>query len=67
MGLLAWKVSLWALLGLFFLLSTDNKIKITLKDGTIIEAKGKDAIKMAEEMRRELNEAEAELKFWREM
>lgn len=50
-GFLAWKVSLWALLGLFFLLSSKDKIEITLKDGTKIEATGSDAIEKAEEMK----------------
>jgi len=56
MGFLAWEISLWALLGLFFLLSSSSEIKITLKDGTVIEAKGKDAIEKVEEIRGELND-----------
>ena len=54
MGFLAWKISLWALLGLFFLFSSSSKVRITLKDGTVIEAKGKDAIEKVEEIRREI-------------
>ena len=54
MGFLAWKISLWALLGLFFLFGSTSKIIITLKDGTVIEAKGNEAIEKVEEIRREI-------------
>lgn len=50
-GFLAWKISLWALLGLIFLLGTKDKIEIILTDGTKIEAIGENAISKMEEIR----------------
>ena len=50
-GFLAWKISLWALLGLIFLLGTKDKIEIVLTDGTKIEAIGENTISKMEEIR----------------
>ena len=52
-GFIAWKVTAWALLCLIFLGSTPDKLTITLKNGTKIEASGSDAIEIANKIKTE--------------